>query len=78
MTFETLSLIRWLLVNNKQDAEVKVKALGREFAEFRKSHPWADEGDFVKAEEMADYKEALNIATRALKEFDSVKWQGVA
>lgn len=76
MTFETLTLIHKLLSDNKYDASLKLKALGKEFAEFSKTHPWADENDFDKSAEMAEAKNELDRASRALKEFNSVKWQG--
>ena len=78
MSFETLTLIHKLLSDYKNEASLRLKELGKEFAEFRKSHPWADENDFIKAEEMAAAKDVLDHASRALKEFNTVKWQGVA
>lgn len=78
MNFETLTLIHKLLTDYKNEASLQLKSLGKEFAEFNKSHPWADEKDFVKAEEMAAAKEVFDKASRALKEFNSVKWQGVS
>lgn len=78
MTFDTLTRIHKLLTGDKDEASIRLKAIVKEFAEFNKTHPWADEQDFDKYQEMTDAKESFDRAARALKEFESVKWQGIS
>lgn len=76
MNFEALSLIHDLLAKNKNDTGARLKELNKSMTVFQKDNPYARVDDFPQWEELKEARSEFDAATRALNDFNAVKWQG--